>query len=258
MSRTLTGVSAIKPFKNVLVLGDVHAPYHDEKAVNKAIDEGAPGADLVVQVGDLADQFVFSRYARDPDMPGPSKEMDAARAAAERLWTRVKKRAPRAKCFQLLGNHDARTHKRIAENAPETIYFAKKGIHDFYTFKGVETIYDPAEELIVPVKGAYGVQDHVFMHGYRSRLGDHATYNNLPTIVGHSHVGGVVCFRRRDSVIFELNAGFLGDINAPVFRYGQQVRIKRWTVGFGRIDHFGPKFCLISGGENHVDSYVNR
>lgn len=202
----------------------------------------ASTCDLVIQVGDVDDLYNFSKYTKNPNLMSPEAEVSAAREHVERLWARVKKRAPKAKRYQLRGNHDGRVEKRIAENLPEIGVFASRGIRDFYTFDGVTTIHDPTEELILPVAG----QDVCFMHGHRSKLGDHARYNQLATVTGHSHHGGVVYLRHRDRVFWELNAGWLGDERAPVFRYGNQKLLKTWTKGFGLIDHLGPRFCPLS------------
>ncbi len=69
-------------------------------------------------------------------------------------------------------------------------------------------------------------------------------YNTRSTIVGHSHVGGVVFRQSSKGTIFELNAGYLADETAEPLRYRPQT-ISKWTLGYGLIDEKGPRFCPI-------------
>lgn len=142
--------------------------------------------------------------------------------------------------------------KRISEKLPELESFTLQPIRDYFAFDGVETILDPTEEFIVRIgrgpRGAGGgrSEDVCFMHGHRSKLGDHAAYNEISTVCGHSHQGGVVYRRHRNKIFWELNAGWLGDERQSVFAYGAQRLLKKWTLGYGEIDSRGPRFCPVS------------
>ena len=201
----------------------------------------APTCDAIVQVGDLFDQYVFSRYNRNPNLITPDAEVEKAREQAQRLWADINKRAKWAKCWQLRGNHDARLDKRIAEKVPEARGLLEQSIRDLYTFDGVTTVFDPTEELFLKING----ETVCFQHGHRSKLGDHASYNGCRTVCGHSHTGGVVYRRDRRGTFWELNAGWLGNEVARVFAYGDQKTTKKWTLGYGLIDAQGPRFCPL-------------
>ncbi len=159
------------------------------------------------------------------------------------MWTTLKGMAPGARCIQLLGNHDDRPSKRLSEALPNVKLLATHGLKDLFTFEGVETHYDSAEELFVDTP----VGPVCFMHGHRSKLGDHARYNQMSTVCGHSHTGGVVYGRNRKSVYWELNVGWLGAEKAPPFKYGNQRQIRSWTTGYGLIDAQGPRFVYVPG-----------
>jgi hypothetical protein len=195
----------------------------------------------VVQIGDVNDLYNQSKYTRNPDLITPERETRLARDQTVEMWSAIRHRAPDAKLIQLLGNHDGRINKRIAENLPEARALVAGAIRDFYTFDGVRTQHDPTEELFLKING----EVVCFQHGHRSKLGDHARFNECPTVVGHSHTGGVVYMRNRKGVYWELNAGWLGDERAPVFQYGAQKHLKKWTLGYGLIDHRGPRFCPL-------------
>lgn len=226
--------------KRVLALGDVHAPFEHRRALEWAYrqaDKLKP--DAVIQVGDARDQFAFSRYPKILKMD-PEKELVLGTKALEKMWSRFKGLA----CYQLMGNHDDRILKKALSAAPELAPLVGKTLRDLYSFDGVKTVLDGREELLLMVAG----RPVVFQHGHRSRLGDHARYNQTSTVVGHSHTGGVVYLRNADRGTFwELNAGFLGDVASPAFGYHAQKRFHTTTLGVGLIDELGPRFVPYPG-----------
>lgn len=228
--------------KTVVAIGDFHAPWQDEPALEWALDliaELQPAT--VVQMGDLYDMLSFTRHPRNPNYITPAAELDSGRAAAEELWRSVKLAVPGATCYQLTGNHDDRPLKMALSKAPELVSLVGDKIKDFMTFPGVSTVNESNEELVLD-----GV---VYMHGFRSKLGDHALYNQRNTVCGHSHRGGTVFHRQLGGLIWELNAGFLANINAPVFRYRAQAKIHHTTLGLGVVDVHGPRFVPFPGEE---------
>lgn len=223
----------------ILAIGDVHEPWGHRKAKKwliQFIKQFKP--DTVVQVGDLYDLFAYSRFPKAIRVP-VEDELVQGRAAAAALWGAVNKAAPKAKLYQLFGNHDERPIKKALSVAPELLPLVGPSLRDLYTFPNVKTVFDPKEELYI--------NDICFMHGYRSRLGDHARYNQGNTVCGHSHTGGVVYQRNRKGVYWELNAGLLGDPEAEVFGYRSQRMNHTCTVGVGVIDELGPRFILYPG-----------
>lgn len=210
----------------ILVLGDLHFPYHNKKALKEvlyAIKQEKPK--YVVQIGDLYDQYSFSRFTRK-NITLPETELRDARGFAEEMWSRI--HSSSIKSFQILGNHDMRLIKRVEEKLPEAQELIKKSLMELYRFKGITTIEDDRDELVI--------NNTMFIHGYRSRLGDHMRFNKMSTVVGHSHVGGVVFEQYRGNILFELNAGYLADETAEPLRYRPQTS-SRWTLGYGLITY---------------------
>lgn len=114
-----------------------------------------------------------------------------------------------------------------------------KSIHDeLFSFKGVTTQPSERDELIL--------EGILFMHGFRSKLGDHVYHNQLSTVVGHSHQGGCAYVRKGNKTLWELNCGFIGDPDSVPMSYTRQRTISRWTQGYGIIDKFGPRFVPLS------------
>jgi predicted phosphodiesterase len=236
-----SGSNHIASFKRLLVLGDIHFPWANRRALKHVVDEVVAECDAVVQVGDLYDQYVFSKYNRNPNLITPDAEVEAAKEQATEMWSAIRHASPKAALFQLRGNHDARIDKRIAEKVPEARGLLEQSVQNLYTFDDVSTVFDPTEELFLRVNG----EEVCFQHGHRSKLGDHASYNGTNTVCGHSHLGGVVYRRDRRGCFWELNAGWLGNETARVFAYGDQKTTKKWTLGYGLIDAQGPRFCPL-------------
>ncbi len=217
-----------------LILGDIHFPYHNKKALKEAlyaVKHEKPTH--VVQIGDLYDQYGFSRFTRK-NLELPEEELRQARSLAKELWMGIRARA--AKCYQLLGNHDIRLIKRAQERLPEAQDLVKKSILELYRFKGVTTIEDDRSVL--------KIGNIAFHHGYLSKLGDHMRYLGQRTVVGHSHVGGVVFEQRDKEILWELNAGFLADETSEPLRY-RPTKTSKWTLGFGLITDGKPQFIPL-------------
>ena len=223
--------------KTILAIGDTHMPWLSSKAFGrlaKILESEGNKFDAIVQVGDLYDMFSQGRWAHSYDLITPKAEIELGRKQAEEFWRVLQKRCPNAKCFQLIGNHDERPMKRLIEKAPEIASLVD--FSHLWKFDGVQTMRTERDELVL--------DDIIFMHGFRSKLGDHARYNQKSTVCGHSHKGGVVYFPVKDRIIFELNAGYMGDADEVPLQYTKQ-KLTQWTHGFAIIDQYGPRFCPI-------------
>ncbi len=221
------------------MLGDVHFPYQSVEAVDWAVGMARLfKPDKICQVGDLYDQFSFSRYPKLLKR-SPDEELTEARQGAVAMWAALRRARPKAQCYQLTGNHDSRILKKAIADVPELAPLVGRSLRELFTFPGVKSTHSEQQELILD-----GIS---FQHGHLSKLGDHARYNQSSTVCGHSHTGGVVFLRNRCGVYWELNAGFLGDVHSEAFSYHAQRVMHRCTLGVGYIDDFGPRFVSYGG-----------
>lgn len=220
-----------------VAFGDLHFPFaHQRKLAAALASVRRLKPRMIVQVGDLYDLFSFSRFPRSHSVITPKAEIQRARAEAEQFWRSVRSAAPAARCYQLLGNHDERLVKRVMASLPEFEPFLADLHRQLWQFDGVTSHGAERDELIVD-----GV---CFMHGFRPH-GEHVKHNGLSTVVGHSHLGGVVYSRLGPKTVWELNCGYLGDPNARALSYTPQRRIAKWTHGVGVIDADGPRFVPL-------------
>jgi hypothetical protein len=222
----------------ILAIGDVHAPWIHKPTFTRIlkIAEGLRPK-VIVQIGDLLDLYSFSRFPKNPNIITPEDEILEGRQCAEEMWRLLQKASPDARCYQIKGNHCDRPMKRTAEMAPELLQFIGPSMRNLYEFENVKTVHDSTEELII--------YDIAFLHGYRSKLGDHCKHNMMNTVVGHSHRGGVFYYPTiKGKQIWELNVGYIADQTKDPLKYSAQKYV-HWTRGVGLIDSHGPRFIPL-------------
>lgn len=224
--------------KKIMVAGDVHFPFACSDSLTAFyahLEIHKP--DCVVQIGDLYDAYAQSKFPRSLNVLTPQVEDELAREQAEGFWATVRRICgPSVQCFQVIGNHDSRAHKRLMETWPEGEHLVKDALLERFTFEGVTTIYDPTEELVI--------NEILFIHGHYSKLGQHRDYFGRNVVHGHTHRGGVDFRAYGDQVLFELDVGFLADPYSKALSY-RPTKIHNWTHGYGLIDEFGARFVVF-------------
>jgi hypothetical protein len=219
-------------------VGDVHAPWIHKPTFSKIlqiVESFKP--EIIVQIGDIYDMLSYSRFPKNPNTISPEVELQEGRAVAEEMWKLLQKKSNKAKCYQILGNHDVRPAKKAMELAPELATLIGNQTRALFEFEDVQTIHDHTQELILG--------EICFIHGYRSKLGDHCKHNMMNTVVGHSHRGGTFFMPTiKGKKIWELNAGYVANPAAEPLRYSQQKYI-HWTHGVGLVDYWGPRFIPL-------------
>src|SRR5712664_3929209 len=216
----------------IVAVGDAHFPWANPRCLEWVYDQIKKlQPDIVVQIGDLYDFYNQSNFARSLNLITPANEIKKGRAQAEEFWQKVQSFAPKAKCIQLLGNHEGRLLKQVLRRAPE--FESLINFKSVFEFPGVETQKAENEEIILdgPV---------VLMHGWMSKHGEHAKKNLKSTIHGHLHMGAVTFFRHGKRIIWELDCGTVANLKAKVFDYRSQLKLSNWTNGLGVVDENGP------------------
>lgn len=218
-----------------MVLGDTHFPFASKQGIINAVElvkELQPR--MVIQIGDLYDLYAFSRFPKHPDFMSARDEMKQGREKAERMWKQIQAASPKSKCVQMRGNHDARAARRAIEDLPAAYHLIEDAIQNAMTFYGVE-LTDEQEYMYDGV---------CYMHGFRKH-GEHAEYNQMNTVVGHSHRAGISYHANRKGPYWEMNAGWLGDVSAECFTYRAQKALHKTTRGVGVIDDNTPMFVAL-------------
>lgn len=222
-------------YEPTLFIPDVHFPFEHEPTLHQIYEFAEKMKPKnIVQLGDLYDNFSHAKFPRTHNVFTPREEFNLSRKKAEEFWRTLQSKAPKAKCYQITGNHSVRPIKRILEVYPEAEDWIVEVVQRMMTFEGVTSVTDPREELMLP-------GNVCVIHGYRSQLGSHRDYTLTNVVCGHTHRGGVVYRQVRGEVIWELNAGLAGDATSKGLSYTSQ-KIVDWTLGWGWLDEYGPRF----------------
>jgi predicted phosphodiesterase len=230
----------VHDYESTLFIPDVHFPFEHADTLAQIYEFAERHQPKnIVQLGDLYDMYSHAKFPRSHNVFTPREEFSTSRKKAELFWKTLRLKAPKARCVQITGNHCVRPVKRIIEVYPEAEDWIVEIVEKMMTFDGVESITDPRQELILP-------GNICVIHGYRSNLGAHRDYTMMNVVCGHTHRGGVVYRQVRGEIIWELNAGLAGDATAKGLSYTSQ-RVVDWTLGWGYLDEYGPRFIPARG-----------
>ena len=102
-----------KSCTRILVLSDIHIPYHDDKALFAALEYGLEkDVNCVYLNGDTMDMYQLSRHEKNPANRSFSYELDVTRSFLKGLRDMF----PNAHIVYKIGNHDERFEKFIRAN----------------------------------------------------------------------------------------------------------------------------------------------
>lgn len=102
--------------RRILVLSDVHVPFHDGEAIGLAVEWGAKRfPDVVLLNGDIADFHGVSRFETNPEERDFSGELSAVRQFLRFIRVKFK----RSRIIYKLGNHEERWFGWLWRRAPE-------------------------------------------------------------------------------------------------------------------------------------------
>lgn len=197
--------------QSILVIGDIHAPYHHPDLlafVKEVRDTFAP--DLVVQIGDELDYHALSFHDSDPNLDSAGAELAKGRKFLEQLHAQF------PNILVCHSNHGSMVHRK-----------AKVGGIPVQMLKRYR-------DTIFPKHGAPGwswaYSWHVetpmgtvmFKHQKSGNLLSDAAHNRCNLVVGHEHgLFGVEYAASSHSLYFGANTGCLIDRQSLAFAYGK-------------------------------------
>lgn len=99
----------------VLILSDIHLPYHDPQALEIALKWGEKrGVNAIYLNGDTIDMYQASRFIRDPRLRQLGGELDMTRDFLDHLKERFN-----VPVYFKIGNHEVRWENYLKAKAPE-------------------------------------------------------------------------------------------------------------------------------------------
>lgn len=214
----------------VFIISDTHLPFQNKRAFKKMLELiKAEKPTVVVHIGDLLDQYVFSKYTKSLAVTA-DLDMTLGLKQAEEMWATIKKLSPKAQRIQVLGNHDVRLAKRISEKLPEL-----EGVMDplgAYKFKGVKVLKSYRDHVEID-----GV---IYTHGYLTKSIDHAKHFGKPVVHGHLHRPGISTFGK----LWTMDVGHLADETSLPLSYTQS-KVTNWRMAVGIVEAGLPRLVLL-------------
>ena len=101
---------------NILLISDLHIPYHNISAITAALDYGKENkVNTIIINGDLMDFYQMSRFEKDPRKRSAKFEFDSTKA----FLVILRDTFPNAQIYWIKGNHDVRYEHWLMAKAPE-------------------------------------------------------------------------------------------------------------------------------------------
>lgn len=215
----------------VFVLSDTHFPFQNKQALKKALDIIAKEKpDVVLQVGDVLDAYVFSNYSKKTSVTIKNDVVLGIKQAAD-MWKNIKSLVPKAKLYQLIGNHDVRLNKRIMERIPELAEL----------YNGLSLLEFPGVKLLKSDRDFLEIDGVVYCHGWLSNSIDHAKFFNKPTVHGHRHKATIQYDTQR---LWSMDVGCLVDVKSIPMGYTPS-QYSKWTIASGMVENGQPRLFIL-------------
>lgn len=222
--------------KRILLLSDIHIPYHSKQALTVAFDYGKKiNPDTILLNGDTIDFFRISRFIKDPTKRKFKDEL----LMFKEFFDALDKTFPKAKKIFKIGNHEERYIQFLWEKAAEL-----EGVEEFALTnilqkraKGIEVIGD---KRIIKAGGLNIIHGHEFASGFFSPVNvARGLYlrGKTSAIQGHNHATSEHTEPDMNSNITTTwSTGCLCELH-PAY-----MPINKWNQGFGFVEVDGNNF----------------
>ena len=105
-----------KTHNNILLISDLHMPYHDNKAIMAALNEGKKSKINTIFInGDLLDFHQLSKFEKDPEKRDTVSEFECVITFLKGL----RKMFPKVAIYFREGNHDERYRHYLLKHVPQ-------------------------------------------------------------------------------------------------------------------------------------------
>lgn len=228
------------PFKitgknKILVISDLHLPYHNTRAVEIALTHGVEQeCDTVLILGDLMDCYQLSRWVRDPSQSSIPKEIEIVKS----FFRYLRERFPKARIIWKEGNHEERWLHFFFNNAPQLAQLDTMSLYHAVGVKdhGIEVVDD---KRVLSVSGLLMYHGHELPTGLAPAVNPaRGLFLRLFTsaMCGHFHrTSNHVEKNAKNDLVSTWSIGCLCDLS-PDF-----ATVNKWNHGFSIIEQTGPK-----------------
>lgn len=218
-----------KAATRILLLSDIHVPYHNIEALTVAINYGKQKkVNAVVLNGDTLDCYALSRYEKDPRKRKFSEELESCRQLLE-----VIQRELQCPIYFKLGNHEERYEAYLRTKAPELLGTSEFTLDTLLKFGqyGCELIQD---KRIIKAGKLNVLHGHEFGRSVFSPVNPARGYYmraKASVICGHNHQTSEHTENNLEGkIVTTWSTGCLCEMHP------QYMPINKWNHGFAYID----------------------
>lgn len=214
--------------KSVLVISDLHIPYHHKDAFSflRALkDKYKP--DMVVNIGDELDHHAISMHEHNPDLMSAGDELRNARHYIKQL----EEIFPRMTIVH--SNHSSLVYRRALKYG-----LPKDYLKSYNEFLGVGKGWQWVDDLTLTLSDGTRC---FFTHGMSADVLKVAQQYGMNTVQGHYHTKfSIGYYSNPDDLIWGMQVGCLINQKSMAFDYAKNFK-SRFIVGCGMIINGQPK-----------------
>lgn len=237
--------------EHVLLLGDIHCPYHDEKALITALKHGKKEKiDTIILLGDFVDFYNQSRFLKDPRQRNLKYEVETS----EYLLEIIRDIFPDQDIIWKLGNHDERYEIQLQQKTPE--YFDI----EHFSYEEIFHINEYNVEIVKDKRILKFGKYLNLLHGHELPGGVYSPVNPARTLFTKTNANAVMAHLHRsssnkekainDKIISTWSIGCLCQLHP------KYMPINKWNLGFARITRNKDQFSLFNYGIVNNEIYM--
>ena len=214
--------------KSILVISDLHIPYHHRSAFDflRAL-KAKYKPDLVVNIGDELDQHALSMHDSNPDLPSAGDELRMSKTYIKEL----EKIFP--KMTLVHSNHSSLVYRRALKHGLPTDY-----LRSYNEYLGVSKNWKWVDDLTITLPDGSRC---FFTHGISADVLKVAMSMSKHCVQGHYHSKfSIGYFSNPDEAIWGMQVGCLTSQKSMAFDYAKNFK-NRFMLGCGVILNSHPK-----------------
>lgn len=233
---------------NILLLSDIHIPYHDIDAVTAALDYGKEhDINTIYLNGDTFDFYGISRWEKDPRKRSFKDEIEACKE----FLAALREHFPGVGIYFKMGNHEVRWEAFLKNKAPELLDMSEFKLSTIFRFG--ENFIEEIEDKRMTKAGKLNIlHGHEFGRSVFSPVNPARGYYNrgkTTMIAGHNHQTSEHSEKNLDGeVVTVWSTGCLCELKPDYMPFN------KWNHGFAHIKvkpsgHFNVNNMRIINGK---------
>ena len=213
--------------KRILVISDLHIPYHHKDSfefLREIKKEYKP--DFVVNIGDLLDFYAISMHSHDPDLYSAGHELDKSKEYIKQLEDIF------PQMVEVESNHSSLVYRRALKFG-----MSKQFLKDYGEFLGTKK-WKWVDDLTLTMSNG---QRCFFTHGRSADVLKVSQTMGMSAVQGHYHTKFLVSWwANPDNLFFAMNVGCLINQKSQSFAYAKNFKT-RFILGSAMIVDGYPK-----------------